>query len=66
MATVPKAVTADEWKWKVQSATDDILRAEEHRQDKKLMAAVNKEIEKRAKALTAARRNVAGKKVMQS
>ncbi len=46
-----KAISAEDWKWKVESAADTIMRAEELKMDKKLYAAATKELKNRQKAL---------------
>lgn len=49
-----KPMMANEWNYKVKEAADCMVRCEEHKKDKKLMAAVREELKKRLAATQAA------------
>ena len=54
MMATPKAIDAEEWRWKVESAAGTLIEAEKIKKDKKLLKAARAELKKRQAATDAA------------
>lgn len=59
MATKAVTDSAEDWKWEVKSAADNLMRAEEVKRDPKLYAAAKKELGTRVTDAKAALRKLA-------
>jgi len=60
----PKAMSADDWKWEVESAADALVKAQKIQADPKLLKAARAELRKRQKAIDAALPGEAGRKYL--
>ena len=60
----PKAMSADDWKWEVESAADALVKAQKIQADPKLLKAARAELRKRQAAIAKALPGEGGRKFL--